>query len=149
MSRILLLALALLLMTDAADRRDGLHLEIVGTGGPVWHSVIQKHERFELSFVHSSERCRWTHRYYAADVGHIEQLDSTFTCFGAGMPVVTSDGSPLVRTRDGYVARAEADLGDLTLMAWRRGKITLAFRGNTVAFGPMFDDFERVTVRLR
>lgn len=126
----------------------GRALEVVADRGVVWRAPIRLGERFDLSFLHSSERCLWT-QHYRATVGGIWQESSTFPCFGAGMPSGSSDATPVLRTRSGYVVSAPRLIGEVPMLSWQRGDITLELRGRSVALSPVLDDFERFTVRIR
>lgn len=150
MRRSLLAFLTLLAFAGSSGRADdGLRLEVVHRSGVAWRAAVRRNEGFTLSFVHSSEHCRWTHRYEAAGPNRIRQIDSTFRCFGAGIPPFGADGSALVRGPHGYTAAARADLGDLSMMAWRAADITLTYRGRAVPIGVWFDDFDRIMLRVR
>jgi hypothetical protein len=146
MSRIVL-AIALVLSGPGHSR--GLSLEVLAGHRTLWRGAIQKTEAFDLAFIHSAERCLWTQHYRAADVRDIEQLASTFSCFGAGMPAMAADGSAVRRSADGYRVAAPAHIGDLAMMAWRAGEIALSYRGQRIPIGRWFEDFDRVTVRIR
>jgi hypothetical protein len=150
MMRTLLIALAFV----AAPRTEGaarpLYLEVAGQHGVLWRANVDRYEDFKISFLHSSERCRWTQRYRVVAPGHIEQLDSTFGCYGSGMPAFAADGSAVVRTVEGYTVAARSDMGaGLSMMAWHPGDIKLAIRGHSVPIGGWFGDFESIFVRVR
>lgn len=144
-----LLAASLALVTGgrpAASR--ARMLEVVADRGVVWRAPLRLGDRFDLSFVHSSERCRWIQHYQATAAG-IRQESSTFPCFGAGMPSGSTDGTPVVRTGRGYVVAAPRLIGELSMLSWRRGDITLALRDRSYALSSMLDDFERFSLRIR
>lgn len=123
-------------------------LEVATAGGAVWRAAVADGERFDLAFRHSSERCVWTQHYRATAEG-IWQEGSTFPCFGAGMPVASTDGAAVARTGRGYFVRAPRLIGELPMLGWRRGEITIALGGRTVALGPLVGDFEPFTVSVR
>jgi len=123
-------------------------LEVTTARGTVWRAAIADGERFDVAFRHSSERCVWTQHYRATAEG-IWQEGSTFPCFGPGMPVASTDGSAVVRTARGYFVRAPRLIGRLPMLGWRRGEITMAVGGRTVALGPLVGDFEPFTVSVR
>ncbi len=123
-------------------------LEVATARGVVWRAAIAGGERFDVAFRHSSEHCIWTQHYRATAEG-IWQEGSTFPCFGPGMPAASTDGSPVVRTGRGYAVRAPRLIGELPMLGWRRGEITIALGGRTVALGPLVGDFEPFTVSVR
>ena len=123
-------------------------LEVATAAGVVWRTAIADGERFDIAFRHSSERCVWTQHYRATAEG-VWQEGSTFPCFGAGMPAGSTDGSPVVRTGLGYFVRAPRLIGQLPMLGWRRGEITIAVGGRMVALGPLVGDFEPFTVSVR
>ena len=123
-------------------------LEVATGRGVVWRAAIADGERFDLAFRHSSERCIWTQHYRATAEG-IWQEGSTFPCFGAGMPAASTDGSAVMRTEGGYFVRAPRLIGELPMLGWRRGEITIALGGRTVALGLLVGDFEPFTVSVR
>jgi hypothetical protein len=143
----LLLALAIVLGESGASR--GLWLEVSAGDRVLWRGAVERGEDFDVAFIHSAERCLWTQHYQAAAAGDIEQLASTFSCFGAGMPATSTDGSPVRRSADGYRVAAPAHLGDLAMMAWRAGDIALLYRQRRVPIGSWFHDFDRMVVRVR
>jgi len=123
-------------------------LEVATARGVVWRAAIADGERFDVAFRHSSEHCVWTQHYRATAAG-IWQDGSTFPCFGAGMPATSTDGSTVVRTAGGYFVRAPRLIGELPMIGWRRGEITIALGGRTVPLGPLVGDFEPFTVSVR
>jgi len=126
------------------------HLELVSSGGRVtWRAPIASGEAFDLQFVHSHERCLWIQHYRAGRDGAIYQTGSTFPCFGAGMPAGSTDGSPVVRTADGYLVAAPARIGELQMMNSKDAGITVVWRNQRVLISRLFDDFERFTMRVR
>jgi hypothetical protein len=126
------------------------HLELVSAAGRVtWMGPIAAGEAFDLRFVHSHERCLWTQHYRTGDDGAIEQTGSTFPCFGAGMPAGSTDGSPVVRTRDGYLVAAPARIGELQMINSKDAEITLLWRNQQVPISHLFDDFQRFSMRVR
>jgi hypothetical protein len=126
-----------------------LGLEVTAGDKVIWRGAVERSEPFDLAFIHSSERCRWTQHYRAARAGDVEQVASTFSCFGSGMPSVAADGAPVHRSPRGYTVSAPAHIGDLPMMASRSADIVLEYRGRTIPIGRWFADFERVTVRVR
>lgn len=126
----------------------GLVLEVVTAQGLVWRTAVRPGERFDLSFVHSSERCRWTHHYRATASG-IWQEGSTAPCLGAGMWDGSSDGLAVIRAERGYVVSAPRLIGELSMLGSRRADIALALGARSVALSPMLRDFEPFTVRIR
>jgi len=143
------LALAVAIILGATGWSPALSLEVLDDNRILWRGVIQESELFDVSFIHSAERCLWTQHYRAAGVGDIEQLASTFSCFGAGMPPWSTDGSPVRRTAEGYRVAAPARIGDLAMMAWRASDISLSYRGEKIRIGRWFRDFEHMSVRIR
>jgi hypothetical protein len=149
MNRGVLTITLLIVLLSTPEGSNRLALEVVARDTIVWRAGIEPHEPFDITFVHSSEGCPWTQHYRAAQAGHIEQVASTFACFGAGMPIDSTDGAAIGRSPEGYTVAAPALIGDLAMMAWQRGHITLAYRGRRIPIGQWFADFERVTVRIR
>lgn len=148
MSR-LVLPLALAVFLPVSGDSTGLRLEVLAGDRALWRGAIQALEPFDVAFIHSSERCLWTHHYRAAAAHDIEQLASTFSCFGAGMPSVAADGSVVTRTSAGYRVAAPAHIGDLSMMASQAAGIALSYRGARISIGEWFSDFERLTIRIR
>lgn len=127
-----------------------LLLEVATAEGLViWTTTVQDGEPFELAFTHSSEGCRWHHRYLAVARGRIRQVDSVFPCFGAGMPSGPGEGMPLARTPDGYVSSAPLTLTAIPMLNWRRAQIDLQVRGQRWPIGQWVPDFGAFVVRIR
>ena len=120
-------------------------LEVVTGGHAVWRGAVAEGEALDLSFIHSSERCRWTqHLHVRRDA--IEQSASTFSCFGPGMPVWTPATR---RSAEGYTVPAHLRLAAIPMVNWRPAAITLRYRGQTLAIGEWIDDWARFDVRVR
>jgi len=138
------LALALTL----AGRGDGIHagrLEIVARGHVFWTSPIQDEEAFEVAYIHSREFSVWVQHFRAEPDGLIRQTGSTFQAFGAGMPL---GSAPAALGRDGLTVTVDSRLADIRLMNWRLSQIELRYRGQHVAVGQWFEDFEPFQIRL-
>jgi hypothetical protein len=87
--------------------------------------------------------------HYRAEPGAIAQRGSTFTAFGAGVPSVSADGSPLLRTEDGYLALAPMRLPVLRMLNWRAAELTLSYRGQDLPLGRLIEDFAAFEIRVR
>ncbi len=128
--------------------RSGLALEVVTSRGVVWRTAVRPGEGFDLSFVHSAERCRWTQHYRVTASG-IWQEGSSFPCLGAGMWAGPGDEAPVVRTRLGYTARARRPIGELSMLNWARGDIVLQVRDLRVRLSSRLEDFEAFRLQVR
>jgi hypothetical protein len=125
-------------------------LEVVDERGRViWSAPVHAGERFDVSFVHSHERCRWAQHYRIGVRGTIVQEASTFPCFGGGMPEAPPDHSKVIRTPAGYTTAAPLRIGALAMMNWRPAEVTLVRRGRAVRIGDRLQDYERFTIRVR
>ena len=138
----------------AVDRRQGNSgptaghvLALVSGARIAWSSHVRTGEPFSLSFEHSAEKCRWTQHYVVASGGRIEQVSSTFPCIGAGMPWSSSDGSPAVRTMDGYTLAALRLFHDIHMRNSLRAWIVLSVGDQRVDVSRLFDDFPAVHPR--
>lgn len=147
-------ALGLLLLGVAVCRGDHpragrtLALEVVRDGVPVWRADLRPGEPFDLSFVHSAERCRWTHHYRATPSG-VWQEGSTAPCLGAGMWGASSEREPAARTEQGYLVRAPRLVGEISMLGSRRADLALTLGARCVRLSPMLRDFEPFSVRIR
>jgi hypothetical protein len=124
-------------------------LALVSGGRVAWSSPVRTGEAFTLSFEHSAEKCRWTQHYRVVSGGRIEQVSSTFPCIGAGMPWSSSDGSPAVRTPDGYTLAAFRLFDDIHMRNSLRAGIVLSVGDQWVDVSRLFDDFQPFTLELR
>ncbi|MGE4085408.1 MAG: hypothetical protein AB7H93_20635 [Vicinamibacterales bacterium] len=147
MSRTLLLLCLALQSLQVDVRSQAFRLAINGERGIAWDAEIASQEEFVVSFIHSSERCRWTHRYRAAAAHHIEQLDSQFTCVGPGMPSLAA-GS-VSSTGDGYQVPARMDLGDIFMLAWAPSDIVLTLREHSVHISRWLGNYEPFAIQVR
>ncbi len=140
-------ALLLALDPDGAPA-PWLRLEVHAGGRVVWAARALDGERFDVSFTHSSERCRWIH-HFVADSHGVRQLGSTFPCFGAGMPAASTDGSPVTRSADGFDVAAPLALGTLRMINWRPAAIALRHRSREIPIGERLPDFARFDITVR
>jgi hypothetical protein len=138
------------LMAARDGRSQVVHrLELVSEQAIVWSGELRSGGLFEVSFEHSAEKCRWTQHYRAAGPGRIQQLSSTFPCIGAGMPWSSTDGSPAIRTREGYTLVAARTLADIHMINSCQGQILLSVGNQHVDVSSRMDDFQRFTLRIR
>lgn len=120
-------------------------LEVVGeTGAVVWSAPLAARETFDLSFLHSAEGCRWT-QHYRERARHIEQVASTFPCYGAGMPT----GAPTHVGAAGFTVPALRDLGQVAMMSSRSAGLVLHHRGRARELGRLLADGEPFVLRVR
>ncbi|MGE4085200.1 MAG: hypothetical protein AB7H93_19570 [Vicinamibacterales bacterium] len=108
MTRLIGAIVLVMLLALPAPSGSCAFLEVVSAGRTIWRDAICEHERFNLAFIHSSEGCLWTHYYQAASDKAIEQLSSSFSCTGAGMPVAQSGWSRDASSRYTVTARRAA-----------------------------------------
>ncbi len=141
---------AAVLLTLAADAAPTpwLHLEVRTGRGVVWTTRTLAGERFDLSYTHSSERCRWVH-HYVVDGRGVRQVGSAFPCFGAGMPSASTDGTPVTRSADGFEVAAPLAIGSLRMMNWRPAAIRLRYRSHEIPIGDRLPDFETFEIVIR
>ena len=125
-----------------------LRLEVLARGQVVWTRRALDGERFDLSYMHSSERCRWIHHFVVESHG-VRQLGSTFPCFGAGMPIASTDGTPVTRSADGFVVAAPLALGALRMINWRPAAITLRYRSHEIPIGELLSDFALFEITIQ
>jgi len=138
---ILLLASTMAIIGDGAARR----LELLDEQGRrVWVEPLAAGESFDVSFVHSSERCRWT-QHYREHARRIEQTASTFPCYGAGMPT----DRPTETTTAGFTVATAQDLGELVMWHSRGADITIAYRAAAHRVADHLNDGERFVLRVR
>jgi hypothetical protein len=128
--------------STAAGRR--LHLEIAGRGGIVWSQAVSPGEPFDVSFLHSQEKVRWTQHYRVGHDGRIGQTGSTFGSYGAGMPM-----GPAHRAGDGFSAPVDLPLASIPMLGSAAAGITLTIEGRALALDRWFQDFEPFEIRLR
>jgi hypothetical protein len=142
--RVVALVLALLLGLRGPGPTGGPPmLQVEAAAGLVWRGEIREGEAFDLAFTHSAEGCRWTH-HYRVHGRAIEQMASTFACFGAGMPTWT----PAVRTPAGYTVPAPLRLSEIAMMNASAAAIALDHRRRTVPIGAWLADWERFRVSV-
>jgi hypothetical protein len=148
---LVVLAVCALLTASRGDGAPGgaCTLELVSGGRLAWSTRVWRGEAFAVSFEHSAERCRWTQHYRVSAGGGIEQVSSTFPCIGAGMPWSSTDGSPAIRTREGYTLAAIRALQDIHMRNSLRARIRLVVGDQRVDVSGLFDDFQPFTLRLR
>lgn len=113
-------------------------------GRRVWVEPLAAGESFDVSFIHSSERCRWT-QHYREHVRRIEQTASTFPCYGAGMPT----DRPAETTADGFKVAAVQEIGELVMRHWRDADITIGHRGAAYRVADHLNEGERFVLRVR
>jgi hypothetical protein len=144
-SRIGLAAALLLCLSGMASSGGRPVLEVESSAGVIWRGEVEEGEAFDVSFIHSAEHCRWTHHYHVRGRS-IEQVASTFACFGAGMPSWT----PATRiSTDGYTVPAPLRLSGIAMMNSTAAEIALRHRGRAVPIGARLADWERFRVRVR
>jgi len=143
--RLSIAVLLLLFFNGDVRRAAPLHLQIVAGGKVVWSSSIGPGEAFDLAYEHSQEHSIWIHHYVALSDGGIYQTSSTFSAFGAGMPLRAG----VVRTPAGFTVEQSRRLGTLRMFNWRQSAITLKYRGNEILIGHGLSDFEPFVVRLQ
>lgn len=149
--RLASLTILLVLLPSGGCRpaRSGLRLEIVsGRGVVVWETGVEVGQRFDVAFTHSREGCRWTQHYQMGPREDIEQLGSTFPCFGAGMPLEASNPAATVRTDRGYLVTAVRRLAEVRMMNSKAARITFEYGDQRVLLSGLFDEFEPFTLRL-
>ena len=141
------LGVVLFLLADTGVGAPVQRLQVVDAkGNTKWERPIRADERFDLFYVHSSERCRWTQHYAAGPGRRITQTASTFPCFGPGMPV---SGELIRRSAEGFTIAAPRSLDSIDLMNWAPAGLTLRYRHQAIAIGPWFDDYEAFSIRIR
>src|SRR5262249_35029175 len=123
-------SIMLFLIVTSAGRAAALQLEIVADDKVVWSAAIENGETFDISYEHSQEHITWTHHYVALPEG-ISQVSSTFSAYGAGMPLAGTAS----RTATGFTAPEFRRLGDLRMMNWRASQIRLRYRGREFTIG--------------
>jgi len=138
-------ALVLLVLNSDIRTTAPLNLQIVAGGKLVWTASIQPGEEFDLAYEHSREHSTWIHHYVAMNEGSIHQVSSTFSAFGAGMPLTGAT----VRTAAGFTIRQSQWLGELRMLNWRPSAITLRYRRKEILIGQRLSDFEPFVVRVR
>lgn len=138
---VLLLSSTLPAVGDGEARR----LELLNERGRrVWVAPIAAGESFDVSFIHSSERCRWT-QHYREHARRIEQTASTFPCYGAGMPT----DRPTETTSAAFRVAAAQELGELVMRHSRGADITIGHRGAAYRVADHLNDGERFVLRVR
>ena len=115
----------------------------------VWDGPVRAGEAFDVAYEHSSERCRWTHHYEVGAGRRLLQLGSTFPCYGAGMPIASTDGSPVTRSAAGFDVAAPRALPRVPMMNSRRAAITLRHRARDVAIGDLVPDMDTFAIEVR
>ena len=119
-------------------------LEIAEHGRVSWAHAVRAGDTFDVSFVHSQERTRWTQHYRVADGGSLMQTGSTFGSYGAGMPIGSA-----VRTDDGFTAPLELRLSAIPMLAAASAELTLIVEGRRVALDQWFQDYDAFEIRIR
>lgn len=140
----LCVATASLTLGASRGSRAEHRLEIAGAQGAVWAYRIAPGQPFDVTFVHSQERTRWTQHYVAGDDGAIHQTGSTFGSYGAGMPT-----GPVRRTADGFESHVERRLVSIPMLSSKAAELTLIVEGRRMALDRWFPDFEAFEIRIR
>jgi hypothetical protein len=141
------LGAVLFVLADAGAGQTIHRLQIVDAGGATkWEAPVRPGERFDLTYIHSSERCRWTQHYTAGPGMRITQTASTFPCFGAGMPVA---GEVLRRSAEGFTVAAPRSVDAVDLMQWAPAGITLRYRHRAIPISSWFADYDAFSIRIR
>lgn len=131
--------------TIAIGDGEARRLELLNAQGRrVWVEPLAAGESFDVSFIHSSEGCRWT-QHYREHARRIEQTASTFPCYGAGMPT----DRPTETTPAGFTVAAVHDLGEIVMRHSRGADITIAHRGAAHRVADHLNDGERFVLRVR
>jgi hypothetical protein len=150
MSSLARLAAALVLAGARAEHPpSGLKIALVAFERIVWTAGVARGDSFDIAFTHSAEKCRWTHHYVIDGPGEIRQVSSTFPCVGAGMRATASDGSPIVRTSEGYVLAAPLLLTQLPMLNSRAAGLVLSLHGREWRIGEWFPDYGAFDVVVR
>jgi hypothetical protein len=137
----LLFAFTVATVGDGEARR----LELLNERGRrVWVGPLAAGESFDVSFVHSAERCRWT-QHYREHARRIEQTASTFPCYGAGMPT----DRPTETTAAGFRVAAVQDLRALVMWHSSVADITIGHRAAVHRVADHLNDGERFVLRVR
>ncbi len=144
-----LAAATLIAGAQAAHPGSGLSIALVAFEQVVWATGVARGDAFDIAFTHSAEKCRWTHHYVIDGPGEIRQVSSTFPCIGAGMRASASDGSPIGRTRDGYLLAAPLTLTRLPMLNSRSADVVLRLHGREWHIGEWFPDFGAFDVVVR
>ena len=139
-----LFGLAMLFVGAASGSRHVLHLEIVADGGVLWSAPIDQGEQFDVAYEHSRERSPWIHHYIASANG-IALVSSTFTAYGAGMPVRDVG----VRGSNGFTVTDFLRVGELRMMNWRASNIRLRLRGTEFEVGRRLKEYQHFRIQLR
>ena len=144
------LTLLVIVAADGAVSRPFARLRVVTDDGTLaWSAVVAVGDRFEVSFDHSAERCRWTQRYELDATLRVRQRDSVFPCYGAGMPRAAFDGSPVTWSPAGLVVGAPRVFDRIRMVNARTARIALQVRGSTIAIGDRLPDLAAFTVEVR
>jgi hypothetical protein len=124
-------------------------LEVVSAGDRTVLAIpVHDGERVDVAFTHSSEKCRWTQHYEVRGF-HLDQVGSTFPCFGPGMPPASRDGGPLGWSRSGFTAFGGGRHDSIPMLYSRAADIRVVVRGTSTPVGDRLADFEAFTVRVR
>lgn len=143
--RLLVMCLLAASCTLGASRLSRAHrLEIAGAQGVVWASRIVAGQAFDVSFVHSQERTRWTQHYVADEDGAIRQIGSTFGSYGAGMPL-----GPVHRTGEGFESPVDRRFSSIPMLSSKAAELMLIVEGRRMALDRWFPDFEAFEIRIR
>jgi hypothetical protein len=141
------LGAVLIVLGDAGAAGRVLRLQVVDAEGVAkWEAPIRSGEPFDLVYLHSSERCRWTQHYVAGPGRRITQTASTFPCFGPGMPVA---GEMVQRSAEGFTVAAPGSLDSVDLMHYAPAGMMLRYRREAVAMGPWFANYDVFSIRIR
>lgn len=128
----------------ASATRGERRLEIAGRRGSVWASPVAPGQPFDVTFVHSQERTRWTQHYVVGRDGAIVQTGSTFGSYGAGMPL-----GPARLTAEGFVSAVGRRLESIRMLSSTSAGLALLVDGRRVALDRWFQDFEPFEIRIR
>jgi hypothetical protein len=118
-------------------------LQIASGGYVAWEGPIERGERIDVSFVHSQERTLWTQHYRVGNDFVLWQDGSTFGSYGAGMPL-----GRVQRTGAGLTNRTTLRVGVVRLLNWKPARLTLHYRGHTIALDQWFEDYEPFEIRV-
>jgi len=139
------IVVAVFLGTGASRSTSPHRLEVLSRGRAVWSAPIREDEAFDVAYTHSRELSRWV-QHFVAQKGSLRQTGSSFTAYGAGMPLGQAS---VTLTRDGFSVRLNQVLDELQMMNWRASSIELLYRGQRLNLSQFFADFDSFSVRVR
>ena len=139
------IVVAVFLGTGASRSTSPHRLEVLSRGRAVWSAPIREDEAFGVAYTHSRELSRWV-QHFVAQKGSLHQTESSFTAYGAGMPLGQAS---VTLTTAGFSVPLNQVLDELEMMNSRASSIELLYRGQRLNLSQLFADFDSFSVRVQ